>query len=134
MPPIVILDTPQITVRCDPDAKIIHHEMHEYTHGKDFRDALMAGVEAMKKYRANKWLSDDRKNPVLNADDREWGEEVWAPAVMKAGWKYWAIVQPEKALARVRMEERGEAFSNRGVTVKFFSDPGEAMKWLKSQS
>jgi hypothetical protein len=48
----------------------------KYTHGKDFRDALMSGVEAMKRYGANKWLSDDRKNPVLNSDDRQWGS--WA--------------------------------------------------------
>jgi hypothetical protein len=133
MPPVVVLDTKQITVRYYPESKIIHHEMHEYTHGKDFRDALMAGVEAMKRYGADKWLSDDRKNPVLNSDDRQWGEDVWAPQVLKAGWKYWAIVQPEKALARVRMEERGEAFAKRGVTVEFFSEPGEALRWLTSR-
>jgi len=133
MPPVVVLDTKQITVRYYPESKIIHHEMHEYTHGKDFRDALMAGVEAMKRYGADKWLSDDRKNPVLNSDDRQWGEDVWAPQVLKAGWKYWAIVQPEKALARVRMEERGEAFAKRGVTVEFFAEPGEALRWLTSR-
>jgi len=134
MPPIIILETPQITVRYHPDAKIIHHEMHAYTHGKDFRDALMAGVEAMKKYGAHKWLSDDRKNPILNSDDRQWGEDVWLPEVIRAGWKYWALVEPEKALARVRMEERAETFRKQGVTVKSFTDSDEAMKWLKSQS
>ena len=134
MPPIIILDTPQITVQYHPEGKIIHHEMHDYTHGKDLRDGLMAGVEAMKKYGATKWLSDDRKNVVLNLDDRQWGEDVWLPAVIEAGWKYWALVEPEKALARARMEERAEVFKKRGVTVRSSTDPDEAMKWLKSQT
>jgi hypothetical protein len=133
MPPITILDTPQITIRCYPETKIVHHQMHGYCHGKDFRDALMAGVDAMRRYGADKWLSDDRELPVLDSDDREWGEEFWAPEVLKAGWRYWAIVQPARALARVRMEERGGAFAKRGVTVKYFTEPDEALRWLQSQ-
>jgi hypothetical protein len=133
MPPTVVLDTKQITVRYYPDSRIIHHEMHEYTHGKDLRDALMAGLDAMKRYGANKWLSDDRKNPVFNADDQQWAREVWAPLVVKAGWKYWAIVEPEKALARVRMEASAERYAKLGVTVKTFDSPDEALKWLKSR-
>ena len=133
MPPITVLDTKQITIKYYPETKIVHHEMHEYTHGKDFRDALMAGVDAMRRYGANKWLSDDRKNPVFNADDQQWAKDVWAPQVVKAGWKYWAIVKPEKALARVRMEESAERYAKVGVTVKFFTDPDSAMDWLKRQ-
>jgi hypothetical protein len=133
MPPIAVFETPQITVWYHPDAKIIHHEMHQYTHGKDFRDALMAGVEAMKKYGANKWLSDDRKNPVFGPEDQEWARDVWSPAVIKAGWKYWALVEPERALARIRMEERVERYAKLGVTVKVFHDADEALSWLKSQ-
>jgi hypothetical protein len=133
MPPVTILDTPQITVWYYPESKIIHHQMHQYTHGKDFRDALTAGVEAMRKHGAKKWLSDDRKNPVFSAEDQQWAQEVWAPQVIKAGWKYWAIVLPERALAKFRMEERAERYSKVGVTVKTFTDPDEALRWLKSQ-
>lgn len=133
MPPITILDTPQITVWYHPDTKIVHHEIHQYLHGQDFHDALMAGVEAFKRYGARKWLSDDRKNPVLSPDDQQWARDVWGPAVTRAGWKYWAIVEPEGALARIRMKERADRYSKLGVTVKVFNDPGEAMKWLKSQ-
>ncbi len=41
MPAITIFETPQIVVWYHPDTKIIHHQMRRYTHGKDFRDALM---------------------------------------------------------------------------------------------
>ena len=133
MPPMTILDTPQITVLYHPESKIIHHEVHDNVHGQDFRDALMAGVEAMKKYGAKKWLSDDRKLTVFSPDDLAWTRSVWRPEVIKLGWKYWAIVQPERTLARMRIEERAEALPKEGVTTKLFSDPDEAMKWLKAQ-
>jgi hypothetical protein len=70
---------------------------------------------------------------VFNADDQQWAREVWAPLVVKAGWKYWAIVEPEKALARVRMEASAERYAKLGVTVKTFDSPDEALKWLKSR-
>jgi hypothetical protein len=28
---------------------------------------------------------------------------VWQPKILKAGWKYWAIVLPEQALGQMRM-------------------------------
>lgn len=133
MAAITILETNQITVWYHSDTRIIHHVMHQYTHGQAFRDALMAGADAMKKYRAYKWLSDDRHNPVLGPEDQKWGIEIWEPEVLKAGWRYWAIVQPERAIAKLRMTKLAERYSEKGVTVQLFTDPEEAMKWLESQ-
>lgn len=133
MPAITIFETPQITIWYYPDTKIIHHRMHQYTHGKDFRDALMAGLEAMRRYRAYKWLSDDRRMPVLTAEDQQWGTEVWQPLVMKAGWKFWAVVLPKAVLGSMRMEKLAEKYSKLGVTVQSFEDLDEAMKWLVSR-
>ena len=133
MPPVTVFKSRQITVLYHPEAKIIHHEVHENVHGKDFRDALTAGVQAMRKYGAKKWLSDDRKHTVFTPDDLAWAKDVWTPEVLKAGWKYWAIVRPQRPLARIRMEESADAFPQMGVTTKLFGDPDEAMRWLKSQ-
>jgi hypothetical protein len=133
MPPTVVLENEQITIWYHPETKIVHHQMHQYTHGQAFRDALTAGAEAMKKHRATKWLSDDRKNPVLTADDQKWATDYWQPQVIKAGWKYWAIVQPERLLAKARMDLLAEKFTKLGVEVKMFGDPQEAMKWLTSR-
>ena len=133
MSAITVYENEQVTVWYHPDQKIIHHQMHQYTHGQAFRDALLAGLEAMKKYQADKWLSDDRLNIVLNPEDQQWSEGVWRPLAIAAGWKYWAIVQPEHLFAKLRMEKLAEVNSQLGVTVQFFSDPEEAMKWLESR-
>jgi len=133
MSDIILCENDQVTSWYHPDKKIIHHQMHKYTHGQVLRDALMAGAEAMGKYRAQKWLSDDRLNPVLNPDDQQWLIEVWQPIVLKSGWKFWAIVEPENLINKIRMEKMAEIYSKLGVTVQEFSNPDEAMKWLASQ-
>lgn len=133
MSKVTIVDNPQITVWCHTDKKIIHHQVHKFLHGQAFRESLMAGAEAMKKYGAKKWLSDDRGSTVLDKADLEWGATVWSPRVIQAGWKYWAIVTPEKVLAKMNMEQLAKEYAAKGVTVKAFSDPEVAMKWLESQ-
>ena len=133
MSTLTLFEHEQITVWYHLEKRIIHHQMHQYTYGQAFRDALMAGCEAMKKYRANKWLSDDRNNPVLAQEDRKWATDVWQPQVLEAGWKYWAIVQPEYAVSKLRMIKFAEMYSQLGITAELFSDPEDAMQWLESQ-
>lgn len=132
MPELKILENEQITIICYPDSGIIHHVMHKYCHGQVFRDALMAGLEAMKKYKAYKWLSDDRNNPVLHPDDQQWTADVWQKEVLKAGWKVWAIVQPLHSLAKLRMLNLAEVYGTQGLTVQLFDNPDKAMEWIKS--
>lgn len=133
MSKIIIVDNDQITLWYHSDKKIIHHQVHKFLHGQVFRESLMAGAAAMKKYSAKKWLSDDRGSPVLDKADLEWGTAHWSPKVIQAGWKFWAIVTPEKALAKMNMDQLSKEYAAKGVTVKAFSDPDVAMKWLESQ-
>ena len=132
MATITILDTPVVTVWYHTDKKIVHHQIHKFVSGSQFRQFLTAGAEVLEKYRASKWLSDDRGNSVLAKDDVEWSQRMWAPRAVRAGWKYWAIVQPGKVLAQVAMERLVEEYSKQGVTAKFFSDVEQATKWLES--
>lgn len=133
MPKDTILENEQITVWYHPDKKIIHHQMHQFTFGSNFQEGLMAGLETLKKHKAQKWLSDDRKNPVLRKEDLAWGEANWITPMLQAGWKYWAIVQPEKVIAQMNMEKLAEAYAARGVATKIFTDPDEALKWLETR-
>lgn len=134
MTPTTIYDSPTVTVWYHPDTKIVHHQIHKFVFGKEFHDFLLAGTEAMKKNHAKKWLSDDRANTVLSKEDTEWGQTNWFPQTIQAGWKYWAIVQPEKTLAQLGMEKLVKIYGDAGITAKFFSDPDEAMRWLAAQN
>lgn len=129
----IVLENEFITIWYYPDTKVVHHKVHKHLFGQSFRDALTLGTETLKKNKATKWLSDDRDNSVVNKEDEEWGKTVWFAETLKAGWKFWAIVQPAKILGQMNIKRIVETFSNAGIKAQFFSDPDEAMKWLQAQ-
>jgi hypothetical protein len=130
MAPITLYDSDMAILWYNPEKKVVHHQIKKFIYGEEFKKLLLTGTDAMKKYQAKKWLSDDRTNSVMRPEDMEWGQTNWFPQTVQAGWKYWAIVQPAKAIAQMNMEELVKIYSQAGVVAKFFSDPEEAMKWL----
>ena len=132
--PITIVDNAFVTLWYHRDKKIVHHQIHKFITGNDFRSFLMAGADVLKKNMARKWLSDDRGNHVLGKADLEWSQTQWAPQVARSGWKHWAIVRPEKVLATVAMERLVTKYAALGVSAKFFADPHEAFGWLEKQT
>jgi len=133
MPTLTVFDNPSVTVWYHTDKKIVHSQIHKFVAGKEFRDFLLAGTDALVKNGARKWLSDDRSNSVLRKEDIDWGNVNWLPQTVRGGWKYWAIVQPEKVLAHAAMERLVEEYKSQGITSKFFTDSNQAMAWLEKQ-
>lgn len=89
-----------------PELKIVHNTFHGKPTGKQFREALDAGVEVMKKYGGTKWLSDDRQNQAqFSAEDNRWADREWFPRMQEVGWKTWAMVVPESVAARDNVVE-----------------------------
>lgn len=132
MPEIMILDTENVTMRYYPDSKILHHEMHRFFYDQEFRDVMNRGVEVFRQYGAKKWLSDDRKVSAWSPDDLEWGDTDWFPRVAQLGWKYWAIVMPEKIIGQITMKKMVDKYTARGVQTRVFPSSEEARKWLES--
>lgn len=129
--PRVLLDTEFATVWYHPDGKIVHHQFHKPLAGEPFREVLNTGAQMFEKHGARKWLSDDRANGALHPDDSAWAMNEWSPRVVKAGWEHWAIVMPEQVLGKLNMKRFINMYSDLGVTVRVFSDPDEALAWLK---
>jgi hypothetical protein len=127
---ISIVDNSLISVWAYPERKMIHHCMKAFCFGDEFREALTRGLEAMQRYQAIKWLSDDRANHALMPDDSEWGAAVWFPQAKAAGWKHWAVVQPAKILGQVNMARFVKLYADQGINARMFADPDEAMTWL----
>jgi len=113
-----------------PEQGIVHHTMKTYCYGESFREALTRGSEAMKLHKATKWLSDDRASGPVPAEDSEWSQTNWFPQTKAAGWKYWAIVPPEKILGQLKIERISKMYSERGINRRMFQTPEEALKWL----
>jgi hypothetical protein len=128
-----VVDNENIVLWYYPDTNIIHHEFHKFTQGKLLRDTLSAGAKLLEKNKVQKWLSDDRKNSVIGKEDMDWTATVWRPRVIKGGWKYWALVLPEKAIGQMNMKQIIQQYADTGVTVQIFTNADEALKWLEAQ-
>ena len=129
----MILDNDAASLWFHSDTRIIHHKFKKFVRGDDIRNVLDAGYEALKANGAQKWLSDDRNNSAIPAEDEEWAKTNWFPRVVAAGWKYWAICLPEKVVGQMNMKRYAEAYKEAGITANFFSDPDVALKWLEAQ-
>lgn len=117
-----------------PEEQIVHHKMHQYPGQETLETVLLRGLELLKEHGARCWLSDDRAGGALPRSHHEWGDQVWAPRAIAAGWRYWALLPPEQALGQANMTRLVEAYARRGVVVEIFSDPNKALLWLKRQS
>jgi hypothetical protein len=129
-----IIDTASVVLRYHPHTKIVHHELKRFVYGQEFRDVLEKGLQTFIAHGAVKWLSDDRGNGPLTPADSEWALTDWAPRVIAAGWKYWAVVMPEKVLGQMNMRRWIATYAEKGVTAQAFTDPREAMTWLTKQA
>jgi hypothetical protein len=130
---ISIVDNDMIAVWVYPERRIIHHQMKSFCYGEKFYQALMKGAEALQQHRASKWLSDNRLNGALPAEDAEWTEKNWFPKVKAAGWKHWAVVQPEKIIGQINMSRFIKKYSQQGINARMFTDLDEAFRWLDAE-
>jgi hypothetical protein len=129
----VCYNSDTVTVWYDPDKNIVSHKIHKFVFGEEYQKFLLAGTETLKKHHAKKWLSDDRNNVALREEDIAWGMVNWLPQTVQAGWKYWAIIQPDKVIAQMNMKTLVENFAKEGVITKYFSNTADAEKWLDAQ-
>jgi hypothetical protein len=98
-----------------------------------FRELLSEGAYVVERFRARKWLSDDRGNTVLRDYDEQWADQEWLPRVLRSGFKYWAIVLPTAAVGKLNMRRLAASHARRGVTSSVETTPEPAFEWLKAQ-
>lgn len=118
-------------LRYHPDG-IVHHEFKGRAVGEPFRQLLLKGLEVLKKKGARRWLSDDRKHSVLAEDDEKWAHVTWFPQAAAAGWKYWAVINPEKAVGQMQHARTMKTMELGGVKVVVVSTVEQGLEWLRT--
>ena len=129
----LILQNDHITLWYYPGPKIVHHQMVQTPSSEEFRELLTEGAETLERFRAIKWLSDDRGNTLLRPHDEEWADSVWLPRVLRVGFKFWAIVLPQAAIGKLNMHRLANQHAQRGITSRIETMPYPAFEWLKAQ-
>ena len=128
-----VLDNEFGTVWYHIEPKIIHHRFHKFAFGETFRQILNTGLAAMRENHATKWLSDDREYSAVIPEDVEWAEKVWFSKMLDTGWKYWAILMPEKGVGRMNLRKVIHLYNEQGVIVQIFSNYEATIAWLEIQ-
>jgi hypothetical protein len=130
MEKIIILKNEYATLWYYPEEKIIHHEFHKLIFGENFRNILSKGADVFIEKGCTKWLSDDRKTLALRKEDIDWSNPNWRPRIIDAGWKYWAILMPEKNAGKVNFQCIIDMFSMESISIKIFKNNKKALNWL----
>lgn len=128
-----VIDNEYMSLWYYPALKIVHHKIHKTLPNGMFEEVLSAGAEYMEKYRAKKWLSDDSSLVAISKDDIEFGEKVWSPRVMKAGFRYWAIVMPKNAMGSLQIKRFIKDYSEKSVIIEPCETVEAALEWLSSK-
>jgi hypothetical protein len=131
---ITQLENDYATIWYYPDEGIIHHRFLQPISGETFQTVLMTGLHLMREHKATKWLSDDRNNSNLPAEDSAWSQDYWLPRAAGAGWKYWAMLLPLKARGRINVDRLIAFVAEKyAINIRTFSDDDEAWHWLAQQ-
>jgi hypothetical protein len=72
-------------------------------------------------------------NGPLLKEDEAWAKTNWFPNVVKAGWKFWAIVMPAQVIGQLNMKRFVDDYAKAGITVSVFSESDKALAWLESK-
>lgn len=128
-----LLNNAYVTLWFHDRPRVVHHVMLRFVPMKEMRELLLTGAEAMATHGGCKWLSDDRKGTVVDAPRIQWARENWLPRLLKAGFRYWAVVPSEAALGRWGMDRAIEDYVAAGVEVRSFPTPDDAMAWLEAE-
>lgn len=115
-----------------PQIKVVHHKFHKFIYGDHFKKVLSQGADFFEREGCVKWLSDDRNNSALPKEDADWAMTEWNPRVIQAGWKYWAMILPDKSIGKMNMKRLIANYQEQNVTIEIFEDPDTALVWLSS--
>jgi hypothetical protein len=119
-----VIENKHFTLWYHTESKIIRHCFHKFLHGEPFRECLLAGVELISLYGAQKWLSDDRNNAAIPMEDLEWSTTVWRPKAIEAGWRHWALVLPKSVTGQMSLRDILDKFyGDSPVTYGLFNEP-----------
>lgn len=130
---MILHKSPNAEVKWLEREKIVLKRFTGFIHGDELRSAFNSGYEQLKQENGNKWLSDNRGLPVYKQEDIEWINEDWFLRMLKAGWKYWALVEPESAIGLMVMKKFA-FYTDQGIILQVFKNTEEGFAWLNSSS
>jgi hypothetical protein len=126
-----------VTATFDPRISAVHQVWHGFARSEQFRDATERVIAFVVKSRGShariNFLVDARALGVLSSEDMTWAATNANPRLFAAGMRKIAFLVPEKAIARMTLQNYEK--SARTVVVdqiesRQFPDLAGAERWL----
>lgn len=129
---MIIVESKNGKIEWSEDQKAIIKSFSGFIKGDELRNIFSSGYETFKKNAGLTWISDNRKIHAYADSDLHWINEVWLPNMLEAGWKYWALIEPESNIGKNFMRHF-QFYVDKGIEVEVFTDKKSAESWAQSK-
>ncbi len=101
---------------------------------EEYKYAFTKRVEAIKKYKIPKLITDTRKEGVVSPSSKKWLETVAIPEAVQGGLKYVASVLDHDAFKKYYLTKIKSTSEQVGMEFKIFDNNlEEALNWILSK-
>lgn len=131
---MIFLNERWCTIRWDESIYAVVAEWRAYFEGEEFRASTSVVIDALRRKRTSRYLSDSRLlGPVSQADQR-WTHAYWFPQAVDAGMRTMAIVSPKASVARLSLRQIMSKVNDISIVTGHFDDVDAARNWLRSEA
>ncbi|MFP4557386.1 MAG: STAS/SEC14 domain-containing protein [Bacteroidales bacterium] len=130
----IIFEDSYAVVKYVPDLHLIIIEWNGTLTNEQYRTAFLKALEFQDKCTAtiSNFMSDVRKQGIVNPDNRRWFETVALPRAIKQGLKRAAVVIDGNIFKKYYLNLVLKTTNKFRLPLKLFSTVDDAYSWLKS--
>jgi len=109
--------------------KILLKTVRGFVYGDEMETLFNAGYEKIGNI--NRLFGNRELKPYYRKEDIDWINNDWLPGMLRAGWKYWAVIEPEHTPGKLSMRNFLDYYQEQGIELRIFNNPDDAIAWLK---
>ncbi|MFO8023048.1 MAG: STAS/SEC14 domain-containing protein [Perlabentimonas sp.] len=130
----IIFEDNYAIVRYIPDMHLIFIEWSGTLTNEQYRTAFLKALEFQEKCTVpiSNFMSDVRKQGIVNPDNRRWFETVALPRAIKQGLKHAAVVIDGNVFKKYYLNLLLKTTNRFRLSLKLFNSREDAYSWLKS--
>jgi hypothetical protein len=105
-------------------------EWKGFAFGKEFETIMLGGIDLMAQHKGSKLLMDARSGSAIKQEDQDWIKDVFVDHAYGAGLRYFAMVLPEKTVAKMSLSRTAASIGGYPYELVDFAGMDEAVRWL----
>jgi hypothetical protein len=123
--------TLNVNLSFDSETGILQLTWIHFTPTQEYHEALEKALDLMHKYKARRWIFDQRNAEVISVADQRWVVDDWTPRVIQAvGLKpKSAVILAKNIFGEMGIRNLVDATHDEVIT-KYFQEMESAKKWL----